>query len=547
MAMTPLKTGTILAVASLLSLAGLADAQTKPAAKKPPAAAKPAAAKPAAAKPGADKPGDKATEPATVEAAAKVLDLRTVALPPGAKPGGLPRTLGMLMYEAKTSPKAALEFHRQDLLKRGFKELPGGYSAETTETADFTKAGFRLRTSASAAGDGDKAGWSSVTLVNDGNVALDKLPVPPGVKPFPFGSAEAAYTTTAKVAETSEACRKLLLAAGWEPYGRADTNATNADSQMLYFKRNAIHLQSWVSTTPAAGGKTLVRYSTELFQADLPVPPLVEDPEYTDSLKRLTYDLPTDQTDAVIAFYQERLPKQGWTATTEKPVSDDRTKKQFLIYRNAAKDLLSLDLTQFTDIVRVELKHQSAAEVAEEEKRFKEQAEIAKAEAARKNRKVELAVPLPAGAEKLKKAGANEFEFSLPTGSGAKTLTAFRDHFAKSGWKEEQGTDLDETIGHLRMTKEDVTITLSYFDLGIGDVDVKLSGPKNVAFDPQASKEKPPAAAKPAKKARPAIPGLPDLPEGVELPDDVNELLKKALKEAEAAKPPAVKKPLPKK
>lgn len=529
-----LNTGMIVVVAGLL-VAGSVVAQTKPATKKPPATAKPEVAKPAG----------KATEPATVEAAAKVLDLRTITLPEGAKVGNQ-RTLGMLMYEAKGSPKAAIEFHRKDLLKRGFKELPGGYSAETSETADFTKEGFRVRTSASASGDAK--GGSSVTLVNEGNVALDKLPVPPGVKPFPFGPSEASYTTTAKVAETTEACRKLLVAAGWEPYGRADTNATNADSQMLYFKKNAIYLLSWVSTTKADGkDKTLIRYSTELFQCDLPVPPMVEDPEYTDFLKRLTYDLPNDQTDAIIAFYQERLPKQGWKATTEKPISDDRTKKQFIIYRNAAKDLLSLDLTQFSDIVRVELRQQSAAEVAEEEKRFKEKAELAKAEAARKNRKVELAVPLPPGAEKLEKKGANEFEFSLPTGSGAKTITAFRDHFAKTGWTEEKGTDLDETTGHLRMTKDDVTITLSYFDLGLSDVDIKVSGPKNVVFDPQASKEKPPAVAKPAKKAKPAIPGLPDLPEGVELPDDVNELLKKALKEAEGSKPPAVKKPAPKK
>lgn len=513
--------GIIVVLAGMLFVVGLAGAQTKPAAKKPATPAKPT-----------EKPG----EPATVEAAAKVLDLRTIALPEGAKVGSN-RTLGMLMYEAKAKPKAAVEFHRKDLLKRGFKELPDGYTSETTVAVNFSKDGYLVRASASGSPDG---GGTSVTLVNDGNVALDKLPVPPGVKPFTLDKSTTAYTTSAKVAETAEACRKLLVAAGWEPYGRADTNATDKDSSMLYFKKNAIYLQSWVSTTPAEGGKTLIRYSTELLQTDLPVPPMVEDPEYTDFLKRVTYDLPTDQTDAVIAFYQERLPKQGWKATTEKPVSDDRTKKQFLIYRNDAKDLLSLDLAQFTDIVRVELKHQSAAEVAEEEKRFKEQAELAKAEAARKNRKVELAVPLPPGAEKLEKKEPNQFEFSLPTGGGAKALTAFRDHFAKSGWKEEKGTDLDETSGHLRMSKEDVTITLSYFDLGLSDVEITVSGPKNVVFEPQASKEKPPAVAKPTKKPKP---GLPDLPEGVDLPDDVSKLLEKALQEAEGVKPPAVKKP----
>jgi hypothetical protein len=43
------------------------------------------------------------------------------------------------------------------------------------------------------------------------------------------------------------------------------------------------------------------------------------------------------------------------------------------------------------------------------------------------------------------------------------------------------------------------------------------------------------------------VPGLPELPEGVDLPDDVSKLLEKAFKEAEGVKPPAVKKPMPKK
>src|SRR6478672_1947092 len=68
--------------------------------------------------------GQKAEEPATVEEAAKVLDLRTFPRMDGAQESSL-QSLGMLMYSAKGTPKEAFEFQRQELAKRGFKELPG--------------------------------------------------------------------------------------------------------------------------------------------------------------------------------------------------------------------------------------------------------------------------------------------------------------------------------------------------------------------------------------------------------------------------------------
>ena len=41
--------------------------------------------------------------------------------------------------------------------------------------------------------------------------------MPQGVKPFHPESMPGAYLTDAKVADEAAACRKLLLAAGWEP------------------------------------------------------------------------------------------------------------------------------------------------------------------------------------------------------------------------------------------------------------------------------------------------------------------------------------------
>jgi hypothetical protein len=535
---------------ALSLLAGMqpavAQSASKAGAKKAPATEKPGAG---ATKPAA-KSAAKLAAPATPEEAAKVLDLRTIPLLDGGMVSSH-RTLGMLMYEVKGTPQGAFDFHKQQLVKLGFQELPGGYSDKSNSSGNFTKDGFHVRASTyEVTGDPKKAGWSNVTLVNDGNVPLEKLPVPPGVKPFHPQSYRAAWTTAAKPAEAAAACRKLLIAAGWEPYGKGGAD-------MQYFKQNAIKLQVWISTPPGAEGKTLIQYDTELWQVDLPAPEGTEDPRYTDFQKTLRFDSPQDQTDAILAFYQERLPKLGWKATTEKPIVDDRDKSRFVVYRNARKEMLSLDLTQFTGIVRVELSHQTAAEVAEADRLAKAQAELAKQKLAKQNMKVNVAVPLPAKAENLEQDEENLFEFTLATGSGPATLETFRKHFRKQGWTEEKGAEFDENTGNLEFKKDEASLRLSYFDTGVTEAEIRVSASKNVILEPAISKDKPagdePAeeAPKPAKKPKkPSLPGLPELPPGVELPDEVKELLKKALeepgdKESPAAKTPSPKKPAP--
>jgi hypothetical protein len=474
-----------------------------------------------------------AAEPASAEEAAKVLDLRTFPTMEGATQGGL-RTLGICMYSAKGSPQVAYEFQWQQLQKLGFKELPNGYSDPKNYSGKFTNAGYVVAVSSSElTGDPQKIGWSSITLVNDGNVALEKLPVPPGVKPFYPEAYRAAYTTATKPAETAVACRKLLLAAGWEPYGELPPNMHRPDMSTQSFKRNAIKLNATISLTKTLneGEKTLIQYDTELLSADLPAPADVTGLQYTDPHKQLRFSVPPTQLEATWAYYHQRLPQQGWKATTEKPIADDNSRKQFMVFRNPAKDMLSLDLLLYEKSVEVSLKHQSAAEVAEEDRRAKEAAALAKAKYEAENKPVTVVVPLPANAGKLNKLAVNIFEFPMATGSGAATLRAMREHFIKEGWTEEKGRELDKTSGTLSFTKGFAQLSLSYFDIGFGNVDIKIAGSKNVVLESVVSKDSTVASTPqaPAKKPNaPAIPGIPELPPGVELPDDVKELLKKA-------------------
>src|SRR5262245_582766 len=66
----------------------------------------------------AQQPAAKPAEPATVEDAMRILDLRTFPLIDGGKVTF--RSLGMLMYSAQVTPKEAFEFQRRELTNRGF-------------------------------------------------------------------------------------------------------------------------------------------------------------------------------------------------------------------------------------------------------------------------------------------------------------------------------------------------------------------------------------------------------------------------------------------
>ncbi|MCE9555766.1 MAG: hypothetical protein K8T91_20660, partial [Planctomycetes bacterium] len=156
------------------------------------------------------------------------------------------RNVAGLSYNAKSDLKQAFDFQRKQLLERGFKELPGGYSSDQTASGTFAKDGFRVAVTVFPAGEAGEAG---VSILNLGNVQLDQLPVPPDAKPSFSGAAVAMYTSDATPANTAAACKKLLLEKGWQPYGTA--------GDVQFFKQNAVRLTANVAAAPAQGGKTM--------------------------------------------------------------------------------------------------------------------------------------------------------------------------------------------------------------------------------------------------------------------------------------------------
>jgi len=188
---------------------------------------------------------------ATVEEAAKVLDLATFPLMDGAK-SAESRHVANLSYVAPGDPKKALEFNRKAFVAQGWKELPNSTISDQSASAMFALDGFVVALSVIPF----EASSVSVRLQNLGNVKPGKLPVPPGAKPVYVGDPTAMYSTDAAVPATADAIRNLFVAQGWVPYGKA------GDSD--YFKQNAILAMSTVSSAPAQGGKTMIQYSTQL-------------------------------------------------------------------------------------------------------------------------------------------------------------------------------------------------------------------------------------------------------------------------------------------
>ena len=234
--------------------------------------------------------GDAIKTPATVEQAARVLDLSMFPLMDGAK-AAESRHVANLSYVAPGDPKKALEFHRKTFSAQGWKELPNSTISDQSASAMFARNGFVVSLSVIPF----EATGVTVRLQNLGNVKPGKLPIPLNTKPVYLGEPTAMYSTEAAVTATADSIRNLFVAQGWVPYGKA------GDSD--FFKQNAILATSTVSSAPAQGGKTMIQYSNQLISSDIPAPPNVEDLRYVDEPPELTFA--TTNQDAIVDFYRK--------------------------------------------------------------------------------------------------------------------------------------------------------------------------------------------------------------------------------------------------
>ena len=412
--------------------------------------------------------------PATVEQAARVLDLSTFPLMDGARSLEVPQVAN-LFYLAPGDVKPAFEFNRKALIAQGWKELPNSSVTDQSASAMFSRSGFVVFVTVTPHGE---PGSVQVRLLNQGNVKPGKLPVPPNAKPVYVGDSTAMYETQAAVPATADAVRNSFIAQGWIPYGDAPDTAV--------FKKNAILATAYISSAAAQGGKTSIQYSNQLISSDIPAPPNVDDLRYVDEPPELTFA--TANQDAIVEFYRKALPAAGWKSTMEKMVDVDG--KPTMIFRNPAKEMITLAVPYDygSGKLGVSVRFQSATELAERDRKMKEMAPRLRAEAeakaakeakeaaelAEKNKPPKVAVTLPAGAKDVKQTN-DSIKFTLGKGKAKAAIESFRTQFRDAGWKEEHAS-MEKMAGTLSFSKEGGgSVTVTYSDTGFMPTEVSLS------------------------------------------------------------------------
>lgn len=399
-------------------------------------------------------------QPTSVADSLKVIDLRTWPLAPGAvKPSS--RNLVHLRYDAAGTVRAIFEQQRKQLVGKGWAELPGGYVSDETATAAFKNEGHFVSLTASGGG---KPGLVSVTVSNHGNVDLTTLPVPVGAKPFYNTPSVVTYIAEASVDQCAKDCRNRLLALGWVPYGDA--------GDQHFFKKNAVRLSAFIHSAPAQGGKTAISYSTELMSADLNAPADAKGLQYSDSPAQISFDTKTAKPD-VVDFYKKSLAGDGWKPTLENLTKLDF--REFMIFRNPRKEMLTLTISEIDDLRRVILKFETAEEVAETARRLDELAakKMQEERKAKMKRPPLVRIAIPKHAKDLEQT-KTRIEFKLDPGQAKAVVESLRKELAGDGWKETV-TSAGDQAGAVSFEKGDQDLTLFYTDTGFLPAEISLS------------------------------------------------------------------------
>ena len=427
--------------------------------------------------------------PATVDDARRVLDLTKFPLPPGAQV--VSRTIAHVQYRVLGDLKPVFDYPRRELEKQGWKwkVTPRTRIDETTAYGTLARDGFHVSVRLFSHATDQEPNGRGVSITNWGNVDLTRLPVPPEAKLTHSYPNDVWYVTNKPPAETAAAIRELLMAQGWEPYG--------AFGAKVMYKQNAVMLSSTVS---ARDGMTQIEFDVMQMSADLPAPPQPLQTiyfEYDATPKRLSFESAADPK-GLYQFYRDKLALAGWKATTDNPITDEA--KAFMVFRNPAKDMLTLETRQYAEKTHGTLRHQSADDLAETERLIeldrprleKELAETQKKEEqenrkqedlAEKKRledekrrmKVAIIVPASAKAVEIK---PDQIGFQVPRGKARAAADAIRKRIRDAGWKEEKLVEEALTGSYTFENREfdDQRISLTYVDPGVFPAEVTVSG-----------------------------------------------------------------------
>lgn len=406
-----------------------------------------------------------AAQAATASQAAAVLDLSTFPL---VNPVGEPnaRVIASQSYLAEGTVTNVARKIQSALVKLGFKELEGASFSEGYASATYEREGFVVSLSAFP---GSAPSTVSVSINNQGNIDLKQLPVPSDAKPLYAFPSTVSYLTDSSVAKTSEECRRLLLEQGWQLFG--DTTVS------FFVKSNAVRLQVSVNEAPAQGGKTSIQLTSEQLSVDLPEPLYEEFLQFSDSTGGMLFDSPKSQGE-LVDYFKDALQKWEWEATTEQPIRIGF--RDHLIFRNPDKAMIKIKFDDVEGKTRVDLKHQTAAQVEQSEKKvdvrmaeIKRQQEV-KDERMRNPSKLTIQDPVGSkGTEKQPKS----IEFSTKPGAAKAAVEKRMASLQAAGWKKVVNVDTKE-VGTYTLEKEPVKLEIEFVDPGFipGAITISIAG-----------------------------------------------------------------------
>ncbi len=405
--------------------------------------------------------------PAKSLEAAKVLDLSKFAKINPSQPQNVStEVIATQSYTAKGNAELIGKQVRDALIKHGLKELEGASYTEAYSSAVFESNGFKFTLMAFPASE---KGEVMVSIQNHGNVALDKLPMPPDLKLSHSLPTVSAYLSDQTVEATSAACLKALEDQGWKPFGTTSVS--------FYVKKNAVRVSVMVMQAPAQGNKTMVQYSSEQMSADLPVPPEIEWLQYTDSPTLMTFRTHASKA-ALVEYFRETLRQDGWEATTNNLVEVGFREVQ--IFRRPAKDLIELEIDEVDGHLNCDLRYQTAAQVEAQDERVEAQLEEAKKQAEMKAERA--ANPTVVGIAKLPNATIKEqadtrIEYGLKSGAAKSAVTQWAQALTNNGWELKKNVDTKE-IGDYSLTKNGVELHIDYVDPGFiaAEVSIEVRG-----------------------------------------------------------------------
>jgi hypothetical protein len=194
-------------------------------------------------------------------------------------------------------------------------------------TAEYAQAFFEregCQLSLSLYPENGEAGTTNLTLQNSGPLDTRKLPRLAGASAIYESAPLTILSTGDTVPAAAAACRKQLLAAGWQEFGPADAAVVeNAEQQSVDFRCGPVVVSVFIGVAPAQGGKTAMNYSTHLLENELPWPADVAKADFSEHGPTLRA-VSSMKLDALVRWYGGEMkplgfePNAGWIQVHEK-------------------------------------------------------------------------------------------------------------------------------------------------------------------------------------------------------------------------------------